>query len=292
MESVELTWEPARSAPGEFSRRAPRTLCCPDPCSRILCRQGALPGRRILANREYAKDYDICHAEYGKTGVKLLYIYKSGLHQTPRELEVTTRISLADRNEYKHGDNRDIIGTDSQKNIVYVLAKKHGVTSPEEFGLLLAQFLLDQYSHVVESSATVIETTWDRIEKDGMKHKHAFVHNPGVERWASVKINRREPPVITAGLRGLRVLKTTQSEFKNFYRDEYRTLLDTDDRIFSTIIKKIQMDMPNKHYMDMDLSGFPKDMVGVGVNKTVFLPTDKPSGFIHAALERKGSSKL
>ncbi|XP_014286512.1 uricase [Halyomorpha halys] len=298
------------------------------------------------------KDYDVCHAEYGKTGVKVLYIYKAGLHQTPREVEVTTRLSLSARNEYKYGDNRDIIGTDSQKNIVYVLAKKHGITSPEEFGILLAQFFLDQYSHVVESSVTVIETTWDRLEMNGIKHKHAFVHNPSVERWASVKMNRKDAPIITAGLRGLRVLKTTQSEFKNFYRDEYRTLVDTDDRIFSTIvtaewvysshigvdfdqawnkvlscilekfagppeegvlsksvqhtlylacglalesipqIKRIQMDMPNKHYFDMDLSAFPKNMVGVGVNKNVFLPTDKPSGFIHAALERQGISKL
>jgi urate oxidase len=32
------------------------------------------------------------------------------------------------------------------------------------------------------------------------------------------------------------VLKTTQSAFTDFIRDEYRTLPDVNDRIFSTIV--------------------------------------------------------
>jgi urate oxidase len=43
-------------------------------------------------------------------------------------------------------------------------------------------------------------------------------------------------PVVSAGIRGLRVLKTTQSAFTNFVRDEYRTLPDAADRLFSTVV--------------------------------------------------------
>lgn len=45
-----------------------------------------------------------------------------------------------------------------------------------------------------------------------------------------------EQPVVCAGIRDLRVLKTTQSAFKDFVNDEFRTLPDTDDRIFSTVV--------------------------------------------------------
>ena len=44
-------------------------------------------------------------------------------------------------------------------------------------------------------------------------------------------------PKITAGLTGLRLLKTTKSGFVNFVQDGYRSLPDQEDRIFSTIGK-------------------------------------------------------
>lgn len=45
-----------------------------------------------------------------------------------------------------------------------------------------------------------------------------------------------ESPRICGGLKGLRVLKTTQSSFTDFIQDEYRTLPDMNDRIFSTVV--------------------------------------------------------
>ena len=43
-------------------------------------------------------------------------------------------------------------------------------------------------------------------------------------------------PKVTAGLRGLRLLKTTQSGFVNFVNDGYRSLPDMADRIVSTVV--------------------------------------------------------
>lgn len=45
-----------------------------------------------------------------------------------------------------------------------------------------------------------------------------------------------ESPLIRGGLKGLRVLKTTQSAFTDFIQDGYRTLPDANDRIFSTVV--------------------------------------------------------
>ena len=45
-----------------------------------------------------------------------------------------------------------------------------------------------------------------------------------------------ERPTVSAGIRDLRVLKTTKSAFKDFVDDEFRKLPYSDDRIFSSVI--------------------------------------------------------
>lgn len=52
------------------------------------------------------------------------------------------------------------------------------------------------------------------------------------------------------------------------------------------------MEMPNKHYITLDMSCFPSSVVN-SENKEVYLPIDKPAGRIHAELKRKQiASKL
>lgn len=147
------------------------------------------------------------------------------------------------------------------------------------------------------------------------------------------------------------MLKTTKSSFANFHRDEYRSLPDAEDRIFSTIIRtkwtygrpqnvdfdrtakaikrillnnfagefpdgtlspsvqntlylsgkevldsipfinRIELEMPNVHYLTADFSKFPK--LVQGPNLEVFVPTDKPSGNIFVEMVRDAvTSKL
>merc|ERR1712058_31478 len=86
----------------------------------------------------------------GKAGVKILHVSKEGSTYTIKELEVTTQLSLDNNHdEYKIGDNSKLIHTGSQKNTVYILAKKFGISSPEEFGLLLAEHFISKYSWVI-----------------------------------------------------------------------------------------------------------------------------------------------
>lgn len=65
---------------------------------------------------------------YGKSFVKLLHIARSGKVHTAKEVEVDTKLTLNSTIDYTIGDNRDIVATDSQKNIVYVTAKQYGVS--------------------------------------------------------------------------------------------------------------------------------------------------------------------
>lgn len=51
---------------------------------------------------------------------------------------------------------------------------------------------------------------------------------------------------INSGLKDLLVLKTTESSFENFLRDEYTTLPEVSDRIFSTSVDcTYQMTLPS-----------------------------------------------
>lgn len=89
------------------------------------------------------------------------------------------------------GDNSDIIATDSQKNTVYLLAKKFGIKSPEEFAITLTKHFLSKYRHVKEAHVHVQEYPWDRIryQTDDNKsalHNHAFVFTPIATRYCDV----------------------------------------------------------------------------------------------------------
>lgn len=183
------------------------------------------------------ESFKIVHSEYGKGGVKILHFSKHGAVHTIRELEVETLLTLASSKDYESGDNSDIIATDTQKNTVYILAKQHGIASPEEFGLLLASHFVSKYPWVVRARINLSARPWQRIlDTKGREHNHAFVSTPSCVRVAEVEYTRGEKPQVSAGLRELRVLKTTQSAFTNFVSDEYRTLPDAEDRLFSTIV--------------------------------------------------------
>lgn len=89
------------------------------------------------------------------------------------------------------GDNSDIIATDSQKNTVYLLAKKFGVKSPEDFALTLTRHFLSKYRHVKEAHVHVKEYPWDRIrytnaENKADQHNHAFLFTPVATRYCDV----------------------------------------------------------------------------------------------------------
>ncbi|CRK89803.1 CLUMA_CG003441, isoform A [Clunio marinus] len=186
-------------------------------------------------------DVTLAGTSYGKSGVRILRVAKDGNVHYIKELEVSTKLTLDTEKDYISGDNSDIIATDSQKNIVYILAKKFGIKSPEDFSILLCNHFLSKYNHVMKVVIEIEEILWNRISygeaSSQMYHNHAFVHTPIYIRNTTVTWNRHEYfPTVISGIKNLRVLKTAQSSFVNFVDDEYRTLPDQKDRIFSTII--------------------------------------------------------
>lgn len=130
---------------------------------------------------------------YGKGSVKLLHVHRDGDYHNIREFEVSTELKLSSESAYVLGDNKEVVATDSQKNTVYLLAKKHGVKTPEEFGALVVNHFLYMYKQVVEARCRVLEYPWERLQAGagaGAPHNHAFLFSATATRWCEVSQSR------------------------------------------------------------------------------------------------------
>jgi urate oxidase len=122
------------------------------------------------------------------------------------------------------------------KNTVYARAADTTATAPEAFGLELARFFLERNAVADRVGIDIVETPWTRWpDAAGRPHDHAFVAGGAERRLASVAMDRDGVQVI-GGLADLLVMKTAQSAFFGYPRDEYTTLPETKDRIFRTVI--------------------------------------------------------
>ncbi|XP_030384888.1 uricase [Scaptodrosophila lebanonensis] len=202
--------------------------------------------------------YEITDHGYGKDAVKILYVHRDGPVHSIHELEIGTHLKLYSKKDYYQGNNSDIVATDSQKNTVYLLAKKHGIESPEKFALLLSRHFLNKYAHVEGVHVHVEAYPWQRVcqnettttlsnkERTNSNfssfnnrklHNHAFIFTPTEQHYCDVVMRRHDPKQsVISGIKNLRVLKTTQSSFVNFVNDEFRSLPDQYERIFSTVV--------------------------------------------------------
>jgi urate oxidase len=59
--------------------------------------------------------------------VKVLHIQRDGKYHSIKEVATSVQLTLRSKKDYLHGDNSDIIPTDTIKNTVHVLAKLRGV---------------------------------------------------------------------------------------------------------------------------------------------------------------------
>jgi urate oxidase len=175
---------------------------------------------------------------YGKSDVRLTKVIRQGGRHELLEFSVDVQLNGKFAESYTQGDNRSIVATDSIKNTVYVLAKERQFSTAEEFAMLLAEHFPKTYPQVEMATVDVRQTNWARILVEEKPHDHAFVCG-GPELWTAHAMVHRPGGLsqISASVTDLMILKTTRSAFKNFVSDRYRTLKDTDDRIFATKLR-------------------------------------------------------
>ncbi|KAI0247681.1 uricase [Lactifluus subvellereus] len=190
-------------------------------------------------------------ARYGKDKVRVFREVRdpeSKVHNVV-EYNVIVLVEGAIETSYMQADNTVVVATDSMKNITNYLAKvSPHVLDPARFSLHLAAHLLARYAHVSTAFVTVEQLHWARIGAGAASgsggaagHKHAFWRDGSEKRFVEVEVARKSDgdgavAQVAGGLKHLLVLKSTGSAFEIFVRDEYTTLAEVDDRIFSTSI--------------------------------------------------------
>jgi urate oxidase len=189
---------------------------------------------------------DLTWNRYGKSRVRLVKVRRPvrlpGLRspeqaEPPHELvDLTIDVQLEGAFEavYIDGDNASCLATDTMKNTVYALARQDPIDHVETFAWRLADHFLAKPA-VSRVRISAAEQPWARLSSGGRPHPYAFVQ-AGAEHWTAVVTRDASGGEIVSGLTNLVVLKTGDSAFAGFPRDEYTTLPDTQDRIMATSI--------------------------------------------------------
>ncbi len=177
---------------------------------------------------------------YGKSSVRLVRLRRPDPDdgRRPHELvDLTLDVLLEGAFEpvYADGDNRRCLATDTMKNTVYAFARREPLEHAEAFALRLTEHFLGK-PHVTRARVSAAEHQWRHIAVAGAPHPHAFVQ-PGAERWTTRVTRDGNGPRVRSGLANLVVLKTTDSSFAGFPRDEFTTLPETGDRMLATAIR-------------------------------------------------------
>ena len=135
---------------------------------------------------------------------------------------------------YTAGDNTDLVATDTQKNTVYVVAKRTKCETPEQFGIDMAEHLLREYPILSAVEVDVSRAPWSRVVMDGAEHEHGFTKGSGEHAEAKVRLERGGTPEVVSSIEDMTILKTTQSGFEGYKKDQYTLLPETNDRCLAT----------------------------------------------------------
>jgi urate oxidase len=172
---------------------------------------------------------------YGKSEVRLVKVNRDADRHELWDLDVAVALEGDFEAAHVEGDNSKLLATDTMRNMVYALAKDHLTGSIEEFGLKLVDYFLEAGPTVERVRVRITEFPWDRIEVNGRGHEHSFIRGSG-ERKTTVTGDESGDRRVEAGLDNLLVMKTTNSGWENFHREQYTTLPGTNDRILATIV--------------------------------------------------------
>jgi urate oxidase len=183
------------------------------------------------------KPASITRQSYGKSNVRLLKVVRgrNGAPDAVRDLCVSIALEGDFEATYLTGDNRNVVATDTMKNLVYVIGHRHPIDSIESFGCALADHFLQNYPQVSQGVISIDESAWRNIDDGPEPSSRALSRSDAAMTLASIT-STRTGAAIESGLRGLDILKTGDSAFRDFHRDQWTTLKDADDRLFRTFL--------------------------------------------------------
>jgi urate oxidase len=278
---------------------------------------------------------ELAENRYGKSRVRLMKVTRSPDGNSLREWTVQVLLTGDFDSAHYDGDNSKILPTDTMKNTVYSVARNSSATSMEDYAKELVDFLLGRNAQVSAVSVAVEGAMWKRLTVDGKPHPTSFMRGSDEVQTTTVSREQNGEFRIQSGFKNLVVMKTADSGFEGYIKDELTTLKETSDRLFCTAVSaewryttavldfdatrkalretmlksfaehksksvqetlyamgksaleraaevdQIDLTMPNKHCLLVDLSRFGQDNPN-----EIFVPTDEPAGHIEARVRR------
>jgi len=170
---------------------------------------------------------------YGKGRVRVMRIHRDGGRHEVSELTVLAMLTGGFSRAYTHADNSSVVSTDTIKNIVNVVARENLASATESFCVAVAGRFLDRYPQVETATISALETKWNRLMVGGIPHNHAFLLDGNGKNSAKVSATRRDIS-IASGVSGFTFMKSTNSGWDNYVKDEYTTIVETRDRMCAT----------------------------------------------------------
>jgi urate oxidase len=175
---------------------------------------------------------------YGKGRVRVLKVLRNGETHRIRDLTVAAMLTGDFESSYTDGDNTRVVPTDTIKNTINVLAKQELADEIERFGIFLGRHFIKKYPQVRTATIDISERDWQRMQISGKPHPHSFSGGSEARMVTRISCGRTSQSV-QSGIRDLLILKSTESGFENYPKDEFTTLRETADRILATSFSAI-----------------------------------------------------
>ncbi|HEX4594906.1 MAG TPA: hypothetical protein VH157_11555 [Bryobacteraceae bacterium] len=142
---------------------------------------------------------------YGKSRVRLMKLARRAGRHDLKEITLEILFQGDFASCYEEGDNSQVLPTDTIKNTVYVLARKHEIIAIEEFAQRLIEHFLKNNPQVSEVRVAVTEHIWSRITST------AFTRESG--KRTAVVTGTRDGVAVDAGIDDLLILRSAGSVF-------------------------------------------------------------------------------
>lgn len=169
--------------------------------------------------------------QYGKTQVRLTQATRDGDRHEIIELSAKILFEGDFAESYTVPDNSKVLPTDTMKNTVYAVARQHPIVSIEQFARDLGHHFFGRVPHLDRVQIEIGQKPWVHIGE----HGSAFTLG-GQELRIARLIASRDDEQIISGVHGLEILKTGNSAFAGFLKDDLSTLPETRDRLFGTAL--------------------------------------------------------
>jgi urate oxidase len=174
---------------------------------------------------------------YGKSRVRMVRVNRQSAVHEFQEWTVEVLLQGDFQECFAEGDNRQILPTDTMKNTVYALARKSSAACIEEFATELLEFFLSRNPRVTAAEVGIHQKAWQHVSSGGKPHATTFVQCGSELQTAHVSRNRESGIRIESGIADLVLMKTADSAFEGFLRDDLTTLAETSDRLLGTSLR-------------------------------------------------------